>query len=63
MRKAIRRGFLASLGHPLRDSGCTWLVSRPDVGKCQLVSLIGRPATQESGRHFFFFFECYPRVN
>lgn len=40
--------------------GCTWLASRPNVSKCQLVSLIRCPATQESGRHFFFFLNATP---
>lgn len=36
------RGFLTSFCYPLRDAGSTWLPSRPNVRKCQLVSLIRR---------------------
>lgn len=41
-KEAPRRGLLTSFCYPLGDSGCTWLPSRPDVRKCQLVSLIRR---------------------
>lgn len=46
----------ASLARPLGRLGCAWLASRPHVSRCQLVSLIGCPATRESRKALFFFF-------